>query len=434
MRVEITSITFEQTTSIANRKSQTDIKTNLMNQSSSVQSIILILFIMLGYFSASALEALDHLKSAEAKLVAFAKKFGDRDPDSYEMTLKDTPIPFEVLPLKKLKKQDDNLHIHSLCVKGKVNDKRKTDTPLVLLHGYMNGALYFYRNVVGLSNYFNTVYSLDTMGCGLSSRSPGLLQSVDSSVEATEEFFVESIEAWRKANGINKMILAGHSMGGYVSVAYCEKYPQHVEQLVLLSPAGVNMEDEERTQGFRSRMSWSRRSFFSTFQYLFDYGVTPASFSRRLPSSRSRSMVESYIENRLPAISDPDEQQALTNYLYYNAMIPGCGEDALSRFLTNTAHARKPTVDRIPKLGVPKVTFLYGERDWMEIDGGIQVYDKCKNTNGPNIEVYQLQDAGHLLMLDNWQGFHAGVVAMCGGTSTLSPHFILPKRIRAAAV
>jgi hypothetical protein len=70
----------------------------------------------------------------------------------------------------------------------------------------------------------------------------------------------------------------------------------------------------------------------------------------------------------------------------------------------------------------------------MEIDGGIQVYDKCKNTNGPNIEVYQLQDAGHLLMLDNWQGFHAGVVAMCGGTSTLSPHFILPKRIRAAAV
>jgi cardiolipin-specific phospholipase len=403
-----------------------------MNPSSSVNSIIIIIFIMLSYFLASASEALDRLKSAEAKLVTYAKKFGDRDPDSYEITLKDTLIPLEVLPLKKHTKHDDNLYIHSLCVKGKENDKRKTDTPLVLLHGYMNGALYFYRNVVGLSNYFNTVYSLDTLGGGLSSRSPGLLHSVDSSVEASEEFFVESIEAWRKANGISKMILAGHSMGGYISVAYCEKYPEHVEQLVLLSPAGVTKADEERTQEFMKQMSWRRRSFISTFRYLFDYGVTPAGFSRQLPSSRSRSMVESYIENRLPAISDPDEQQALTDYLYYNAMIPGCGEDVLNRFLTNSSHARNPTVDRIPKLGVKKVNFLYGEHDWMEIDGGIQVYEKCKNTNGPIIAVYQLQDAGHLLMLDNWRGFHAGVIAMCGGTSTLSPHFPMPKRIRAA--
>eukprot|EP00980_Cylindrotheca_fusiformis_P023037 scaffold10069_cov69-Cylindrotheca_fusiformis.AAC.6 len=386
---------------------------------------------MLGYFMSGASEALVQLKSAELKLLEYAKSFGDRHPDSYDMTMQDTPIPLEVLPLKKYRKKDDNLFIHSLCVKGKIRDETKTDTPLVILHGYMNGALYFYRNVVGLSNYFNNIYSLDTMGCGLSSRAPGLLGLVDSSVEGSEAFFVETIEEWRKANGISKMILAGHSMGGYLSVAYCEKYPQHVEQLVLLSPVGVPKEDEARTKEFMNGMSWGRRSFITSMRYLIDYGgVTPAGFSRKLPSSRSRSMVESYVQNRLPAISDPKEQMALTEYLYYNAMLPGCGEDMLNRFLTSSAHAKKPTVDRIPQLKVPKVHFLYGDRDWMDIEGGIEVYERSSKTNGPRVDVYQLQNAGHILMIDNWRGFQAGLIAMCGGGDSLSPHFPMPMRIR----
>ena len=50
---------------------------------------------------------------------------------------------------------------------------------------------------------------------------------------------MESLEYWRAANKIEKMVLAGHSMGGYLSVAYCEKYPQRVDRLLLLSPAGI---------------------------------------------------------------------------------------------------------------------------------------------------------------------------------------------------
>ena len=32
------------------------------------------------------------------------------------------------------------------------------------------------------------------------------------------------------------MILCGHSLGGYLGVAYAEKYPQRLERLVLISP------------------------------------------------------------------------------------------------------------------------------------------------------------------------------------------------------
>lgn len=37
-----------------------------------------------------------------------------------------------------------------------------------------------------------------------------------NTVEA-ESFFVESLEAWRREQGLEKMVLMGHSMGGYLS-------------------------------------------------------------------------------------------------------------------------------------------------------------------------------------------------------------------------
>ncbi len=81
------------------------------------------------------------------------------------------------------------------------------------------------------------------LGFGLSSR-PDFYDSIQStgkeptSVEGAESFFVDSLEEWRKAQNIEKMVLAGHSMGGYLSVAYTEKYPERVSKLILISPVG----------------------------------------------------------------------------------------------------------------------------------------------------------------------------------------------------
>ena len=35
------------------------------------------------------------------------------------------------------------------------------------------------------------------------------------------------------------MRLVGHSLGGYLAVAYAERFPERVERLVLLSPVGL---------------------------------------------------------------------------------------------------------------------------------------------------------------------------------------------------
>ena len=58
-------------------------------------------------------------------------------------------------------------------------------------------------------------------------------------VKETEDFFVESLEEWREKMNLEKMTLVGHSLGGYLSAIYALRYPQRVERLILLSPAGV---------------------------------------------------------------------------------------------------------------------------------------------------------------------------------------------------
>ena len=65
------------------------------------------------------------------------------------------------------------------------------------------------------------VYAFDLLGFGRSSR-----PKFDSSPKRAEEKFVESIEQWRIAVNLDKIILMGHSFGGYLSSCYALKYPQ----------------------------------------------------------------------------------------------------------------------------------------------------------------------------------------------------------------
>ena len=74
------------------------------------------------------------------------------------------------------------------------------------------------------------VYRIDSLGCGLSSRPRWHLgKGENCAVEDAENFFVDGLERWRDAMQLEKMVLMGHSVGGYLAVAYAEKYPERVE-------------------------------------------------------------------------------------------------------------------------------------------------------------------------------------------------------------
>eukprot|EP00568_Trieres_chinensis_P004153 CAMPEP_0183294822 /NCGR_PEP_ID=MMETSP0160_2-20130417/2994_1 /TAXON_ID=2839 ORGANISM="Odontella Sinensis, Strain Grunow 1884" /NCGR_SAMPLE_ID=MMETSP0160_2 /ASSEMBLY_ACC=CAM_ASM_000250 /LENGTH=453 /DNA_ID=CAMNT_0025456191 /DNA_START=104 /DNA_END=1465 /DNA_ORIENTATION=+ len=389
---------------------------------------------------------LEDMRTAESSLVRLAQRFGSgRSQDGGGgagtiLEVFDTAIPRSAVPSlregsercqvgitaaskrTRAEGKDDEegttLTVHGVRVVSESDRSSSSAAPLVLLHGYANGALYFYRNLLGLAeDHFGTVYALDMLGWGLSSR-PTFRTSEDT-VESAEDFFVESLEAWREANKLEKITLGGHSMGGYVSVAYTEKYPERVEELILLSPAGVpNSKPDPK---LRQNLPMSYRFMFTLAEQLWERGITPGSFLRSLPESRGRAMVQRYVEGRLPAITCPEEQSVLAEYLYTNSILPGSGEFSLNRLLNPMAYAKSPTVYRIPDLKVGKISFVYGQNDWMDPSGGMEVMRlveerrKSGDKTVPKVEVYGVRNAGHLLMLENWEGFNAAVMAAVRG-------------------
>ena len=119
--------------------------------------------------------------------------------------------------------------------------------PAVILHGYGAGLGFFFRNLPALGEWAGSrgtsVFAVDWLGMGRSARVPFTVKAkrddVEARVKEAESFFVDSLEEWRQKMGLEKMTLVGHSLGGYLSVAYTLKYPARVSKLILLSPAGV---------------------------------------------------------------------------------------------------------------------------------------------------------------------------------------------------
>ena len=106
-------------------------------------------------------------------------------------------------------------------------------TPIVLVHGFCGGVAMWIHNIDALSEN-RPFYAFDLLGFGRSSR-PNF--STDPIV--AEQQFIESIEDWRKAVGLEDgMILMGHSFGGYLATSYAIKYPQNVRALLLADPWG----------------------------------------------------------------------------------------------------------------------------------------------------------------------------------------------------
>ena len=151
-------------------------------------------------FWTSTSEFESRLQSTEAKLLEFVQ----RNNNDIEVKAFDTSIPRSAVPCLEPAKaeEDETLKIH--CVQAVSNgfkngtlENENPPLPLVNLHGYMNAGAYFYRNLEGLCSFFPSVYAVDMLGWGLSSRPSWNEVKDNGSVQSAEDFFVESLEAWR---------------------------------------------------------------------------------------------------------------------------------------------------------------------------------------------------------------------------------------------
>lgn len=104
-------------------------------------------------------------------------------------------------------------------------DSEKGEHCVVLLHGYLESLL-VWDNFVPLLYKEVRVITLDLPGHGIS-----VVHGETHSMEWLADVVAEAL----RALGVSRCTLVGHSMGGYVALAFCERHPEMLEGLVLLS-------------------------------------------------------------------------------------------------------------------------------------------------------------------------------------------------------
>lgn len=254
----------------------------------------------------------------------------------------------------------------------------EVENNLVMLHGYGAGLGFFYKNFEALSRAPGwKLYALDLLGMGRSSRPPFRIQAKDRQGKITEaeNWFIDALEEWRQKRKIEKFTLLGHSLGGYMAVAYALKYPGHLNKLILASPVGIPedpyavnedlpdpqdstmvnefTQDQDQTTSGTTKEP-PRRPYPKWLVTLWDANLSPFSIVRWAGPLGPR-LVSGWTARRFSHL--PEEQaKALHDYSYSLFRQRGSGEYALAYILAPGAFARSPLIRRIQGVGRQWIT------------------------------------------------------------------------------
>lgn len=110
---------------------------------------------------------------------------------------------------------------------------------LVLLHGYLESLEMWTEHQAFLSNKYQVI-SIDLPGHG----------KTDNFKEVhTMPFMADLVYSILKKENIEKCVMIGHSMGGYATLAFAEKYPHLLKGIGLFhSHASADTEDAKRNR------------------------------------------------------------------------------------------------------------------------------------------------------------------------------------------
>lgn len=202
------------------------------------------------------------------------------------------------------------------------------DEVLLFIHGLGNSLIGWEMNAGPLSEDYRCV-AIDLPGNGFSSRD-GYPYSID--------FFAHSVAAFIRENGWSGITLAGHSMGGQVSLRMAYLFPDLIAKLVLIAPAGI-----EQFSQFEKTIMTAGMNFFDigmTHQHKLRQALL-ASFYK--PDTNAYRLIEEMVSltDRQPAIA-------------YKKMIDQCIQSMLD-------HPPHPYLDLIGQ----QALVIFGDKDAM---------------------------------------------------------------------
>ena len=158
-------------------------------------------------------------------------------------------------------------------------------TAIVLLHGFLENQTMWDAYIADFSKKYRVV-TIDLLGHG-KTQALGYVHSMEDNADVVHAVLSEL--------KIRKAVLVGHSMGGYVALAFAEIYADNVKGMVLLNSTSRADSDERKAN--RDRAIKAVKQSYSNFVRLS---------IANLFSENNRERLEEEIENvKIEALKTP---------------------------------------------------------------------------------------------------------------------------------
>mgnify|MGYP001549347187 CR=1 FL=1 len=230
--------------------------------------------------------------------------------------------------------------------------------PVILLHGFAETNSIWNKQAAYLSNYCTLIIP-DLPGSGES----GL--TVTSSKNLSIEELAECIHSIIKNEKLEQSIMLGHSMGGYITLAFAEKYPEKLKAFGFVNSTAFADSDEKkrnRLKGIEFIESYGSYAFLKT--------ATPGLFADEFKNKHADVVNELIEEGR--------HFKKINLQQYYYAMM------------------QRPDRTHVLKNNKLPVLFVMGTKDT-----AAPVNDVLKQVHLPEIAyIHIIENTGHMTMLE----------------------------------
>ncbi len=205
-------------------------------------------------------------------------------------------------------------------------DEGKGSKTILFIHGLASYMPAWKKNISELKNNFRCI-AVDLPGYGKSSK---------DDYPVSMDFYADVIISLIDKLNIEKIVIAGHSMGGHISIFTALKYPERVSSLVLASPAGFETFTKNESKFLKETV---------TTEVLINNPVEQLEKNVRINFYKMPADARFMIEDRI-AIRDS------VDFITY------------CKSVTKSLHAMldEPVFNRLEKITQPAL-ILYGEND-----------------------------------------------------------------------
>ncbi len=189
---------------------------------------------------------------------------------------------------------------------------------VVLLHGFLENAT-MWKDIVPELSKKNRVITIDLLGHGQTD-SLGYVHAMETMAEA--------VEAVLKHLRLRRITLIGHSLGGYVALAFAEKNQKKIKGLCLMNSTAQADDDDRKKlrarankmvqNSFESMVKMSVANLFSSENW--------TRFSNEIETTKTEALktpIQGYIATNEGMKERPNREAVLLNSSYKKLMIIG---------------------------------------------------------------------------------------------------------------